>query len=168
MCIMDSIEIDRVMKKNIKTKKYFCGVFPCDKLPKYISKKPACFIINTDPSYMPGSHWVCVYFTLRGNADYFDSFGLKPRIKSILKFILRNSVRYTYNKRSLQNILSNVCGKYCCEYLLNRCQNRSYNFFMKSYINKTIHNDETTLKNFKKHFMIRRVRKNKNKILTKT
>jgi hypothetical protein len=34
-------------------------VFPRDRLPYYINPmKTAVFVVNTDPSHMPGRHWV--------------------------------------------------------------------------------------------------------------
>lgn len=38
-------------------------VFPRDKLLHPIEKtKSACFIINTNPSYRPGEHWVVLFY----------------------------------------------------------------------------------------------------------
>lgn len=150
---MNSLQINNVMLKNKYTKNKFKGVFACDKLPKNKINKPSCFIINTDPASLPGTHWVAVYFPKRGYADYFDSFGMKPNIKSILKFISHNSVKYNYNSKQLQNIFSPVCGNYCCEYLLHKCQGRTNSkFFNKYKINDTPKNDILTVKNFKTHF----------------
>jgi hypothetical protein len=154
---MNTVEITNAMKKNNKTKSYFKGVYACDKLPRTKVKKPTCFIINTDPSSKPGTHWVAVYFPKKGSAEYFDSFGFRPKINSITNFINTNCTRFTYNKIQLQNIFSTVCGNYCCEYLLHRCQGKSRSLFFKNYSFKnTTQNDATTIKNFKLHFMDKR------------
>lgn len=151
---MDTLEILKAMTTNHKTKQIFKGVFPCDKLPKTsLRKKPACFIINTDPSFKSGTHWVAVYFSKHGRAEYFDSFGLKPQVKSILKFLSTNSSGYVYNEIQLQNILSIACGKYCCEYLFHRCSGKSRALFFKKYsTSDTIKNECNVNKNFKIHF----------------
>lgn len=154
---MNTVQIMNVMKKNNKTKQYFQGVFASDKLPKLKVKKPSCFIINTDPSSKPGTHWVAIYFPKKGSAEYFDSFGFKPKIKSITNFLTANCKRYTYNKIQLQNIFSTVCGNYCCEYLMHRCQGKSKNLFFKKYpFKNTTQNDAVTIKNFNSHFLNKR------------
>ena len=128
--MMDTMQNKNVMKNNIKTKQYFRGVFASDKLPKTKISKPSCFIVNTDPSSKPGTHWVAIYFPKTGNAEYFDSFGMQPKIKSILKFISVNNKNYTFNKIQLQNVFSAACGNYCCEYLLHRCMGKSRSSFL--------------------------------------
>ena len=146
---MDTMQIKNVMKNNFRTKNYFKGVFPSDKLPKTKMHKPSCIIVNTDPSSKPGTHWVAIYFPKTGNAEYFDSFGMQPKIKSILKFISFNSKKYTFNRTQLQNVFSIVCGNYCCEYLLHRCMGKSKSSFLKNYkVTNTLFNDELTKKKF--------------------
>lgn len=150
---MDTLMIERAMKYHSKTKKYFKGVFACNKLPQRVIEKPACFIINTDPSNKPGEHWVAVYVPKRGKCEYFDSFGLPPQKDQIIKFILRISQSFKYNKKQLQNILSTVCGNYCCEFLLWRCRGKNMNSFVKLYdVTNTIKNDSKTMTQFKQHF----------------
>lgn len=157
---MNSIQINNIMQKNYNTHSKFKGVYACDNLPKFKVRKPSCFIINTDPSSLPGTHWVAIYFPTRGNAEYFDSFGLTPNIKSIKKFISNNSKKYTHNNVQLQNIFSTICGNYCCEYLLHRCMGKSLTHFLKQYKKfKTMNNDELTMKNFNTHFKNIRVRR---------
>lgn len=158
--VMNSLEINNVMKNNKFTKTKFKGVFACDKLPKSkIKKKPACFIINTDPSSLPGTHWVALYFPKSGKTNYFDSFGAKPNIKPIINFINNNSRSYVYNTNQLQNVFSTVCGNYCCEYLLHRCQNKlNSTFYSKYNINDTVKNDDATLKNFRTHFIRKKIK----------
>lgn len=156
---MDTLEIVKVMRGHSKTNKYFKGVFASDKLPHTKVKRPSCFIINTDPSTKPGTHWVAIYFPNKGKPEYFDSFGLKPKIKSILSFISRDNKGFTYNRKQLQNVFSTVCGNYCCEYLLHRCQGKSKSSFLKKYDTRnTFQHDATTIKNFNMHF-----KKNKKK-----
>lgn len=152
---MDTIQIINAMNMKKVTKQIFKGVYASNKLPKQkIKIKPACYIINTDPSTKPGTHWVAIYLPKNGKAEYFDSFGYEPKVKSIQKFLKRNSVNFIYNPNQLQSPLSFVCGNYCCEYLLHKCQKKSNkSFFKKYYANDPIKNDDITLKYFNKHFM---------------
>lgn len=162
---MDTVQIIKCMKNNIATKKYFKGVFASDKLPTMKLKKPACLIINTDPSTKPGMHWVAIFLPHRGLAEYFDSFGLRPKLKTILKCLSNNgnAHTYTYNKKQLQNIFSVVCGNYCCEYLLHRCQGKSKNIFFKKFSSDTTNNDKLVMNQFNIHFMKNRVPRKTNR-----
>ncbi len=55
-------------------------------------------VINLDPHYKGGSHWVSLYANFEKNQIYFfDSFGVKPK-KKIKKFINRIS-KYMYKKK---------------------------------------------------------------------
>lgn len=85
---MDSLQIQNVMK-NIKC---FAGVYAADQLPllynkikKKIEYKDQAFIVNTDPSWRSGKHWVAFFIGLikqeKSDAkiiiriEFFDSFG---------------------------------------------------------------------------------------------
>ena len=72
----------------LRNRKDFGGVFASDSLPLSF-EKPKNFIINLDPSYKAGSHWVAVKFDLNGKACFFNSFGVPPE-GSILPFIERH------------------------------------------------------------------------------
>lgn len=55
-------------------------------------------VINLDPHYKSGSHWVALYNDFEKNQIYFfDSFGKKPR-KKIKKFI-NKLTKYMYQKK---------------------------------------------------------------------
>ena len=75
---MNSIEIFNYLINDAITKKYFIGVFSRDELPNSITKRPCCFIINTQNRNQPGKHWLAFYYDASKNATFFDSFGLHP------------------------------------------------------------------------------------------
>ena len=75
---MNTIQITCALQQDYFTKKTFCGVFPNDKLPTTIKKYPYGLVVNTDPSGMPGTHWISFYFPLEHTGQYFDSFGNPP------------------------------------------------------------------------------------------
>jgi len=64
---MNSDEIERFLRRHLED---FDGVFSVDTLPA----KPHLLVCNTDPSYRPGRHWICI-FVEDGRGKYFDSFG---------------------------------------------------------------------------------------------
>lgn len=106
--------------------KWFGGVFPINRLPIFF-KKPKTFIINLDPNYKEGSHWVSVHFSRRGTALYFDAFGRQPE-NDILTFIERNAPRgFTHSNQKYQGNESTACGFFCILFVV--LANRSREFF---------------------------------------
>lgn len=115
---MRGFELKTLLWKDWKVRKSFVGIFPSNKLPKFIcSGVTSTFIFNIDPHYKPGSHWVALYISPFGDAIYFDSFGLPPLIPSIKHFIERNSRTFRYNKFPLQSLFSTTCGLYCVYFI---------------------------------------------------
>ena len=76
---MNSRQLHWILSGDKFTKQFFRGVYAIDeiKLIKTVSY-PSSFVINLDPSYKPGSHWVAVYFDKNGVGEYFDSFAGYP------------------------------------------------------------------------------------------
>ena len=61
------------------------GTHPFDQAPKLAGvKTPFAFVLNSDPSHLPGSHWLAFYqesATLP--LEMFDSFGFLPSFYSL-------------------------------------------------------------------------------------
>lgn len=103
----------------------FLGVFPSDQIPQVTLKTdPQCLVVNLDPSWKSGSHWVGL--CLRNNAhkkicEIFDSYGTKPLIDKTLKNwkIMHNSTRF-------QKTGSRTCGEYCVFFVQQRLKGRSF------------------------------------------
>lgn len=132
----------RDLNKLLRKVKWYGGTFPCDMLPKYI-KKPKSFIINLDPSYKTGSHWVALHFDTNNQAHYFDSFGRNPP-DTILSFIDSNSNYLKVNRYKYQGNSSIACGFFCILFiLLVHDLNRFYRIFRKC---KHIYNEKKVLK----------------------
>jgi hypothetical protein len=134
---MNTYEINNYLKNE----KCYIGTFPRDKLPKYKVNNCA-LIINTDPSYKPGEHWVAI-FIKNNYGIYYDCFGNPPLNQEILKFLNFNcSNGWSYNKLIIQtpSIYSNTCGHYCIWFVLCMCNNLSFNDFI-SIFNNTFIND---------------------------
>ena len=71
---MNTLQIERLLKKDLKSKTIFKKVCALDQLEKPTFS--SAYVINSDPSSKPGEHWVAVYFDKRGRGEYFDSYGL--------------------------------------------------------------------------------------------
>lgn len=114
---LNSIQIEKVLQNDKRCKRYFIGVYPCDKIPKKI-KVPSCFVINTDNSQGPGEHWVCVFMDNKRTCFFFDSFGLSPKYYDLDKKLKVLCVSLKWNKKIYQPIYSTSCGYYVLLFLL--------------------------------------------------
>ncbi|GIX84985.1 uncharacterized protein CDAR_374191 [Caerostris darwini] len=54
----------------------FHGLYASDKIP-FIKEKKYAFVVNSDESSEPGSHWLAFYCE-NGCIEFFDSFGNPP------------------------------------------------------------------------------------------
>ena len=109
---MDNLTIEKVLKNHPKTQKNFQGVYSIDQLPKKknFSNKKTFLVVNIDPSYKRGSHWVALMIDKNGKNIYFDSYGLPPQKYIFKKYLGKN---YTYSKKQVQHPLSTTCGQWC-------------------------------------------------------
>jgi len=115
------------------------GVLPADRLPPRVTDKPKLYVVNTDPSHLPGKHWTAFYFPRDAPAEYFDSLGKKP-LPEFQQFLEENSNHgYMYNKKRLQGYKTNSCGHFCLFYATYRCQ---MNLSMENIIGKLSDNLE--------------------------
>ena len=76
---MNSRQLRWILSGDKFTKLSFKGVYAIDEM-KLIGtvSYPSSFVINLDPSYKPGSHWVAVYFDRNGIGEYFDLLAHYP------------------------------------------------------------------------------------------
>lgn len=116
---LTTLDIERKLGKYHQ----FAGVYSIDKLPFWLVYKPCGFVVNLDPSWKPGSHWVAIFMQEIGPVIYFDSFGLSPP-QLIITFIERNCKKYgyQYNRNVYQGNLSIKCGHFCI-FFLESCFN---------------------------------------------
>lgn len=135
---MNSNEISDVLGKV----PCFKGVYAADEFSKIMKlnrKSPAyAFIINTDPSWKPGSHWVAFYIDGKSeNVEFFDSFGYHPQIsfltsdyfttyysQYVKKKNIRTKFKFKTNKQRIQATDSDSCGLFCCMYVYLKCECR--------------------------------------------
>ena len=55
---MDSVQIEKALKKNATTARHFQGVYASDTLPRKL--KRGFYVMNFDKTGESGSHWVCM------------------------------------------------------------------------------------------------------------
>ena len=132
---MNTLELIKCIKSDLRSKRIFKGVFARDTLPcqKIISRSPSAFVFNTDLARNEGEHWCVIYLDGKGFAEYFDSFGLPPRHKEVIEFIERNSRSYRYNDKHIQNLLSFACGLYVIHYVFMKSRGATMNVALKPF-----------------------------------
>lgn len=127
--LLCTLKCDDTLRKDVQ------GVYAVDALPiGQLEKYPCGFIVNTDPSGMPGKHWVAIYFDAYKTGEFFDSYGKRPEYYNtmFLTFLRRNALFYRYNNKKLQNDYSNVCGHYCVYFLMLRARQNSMQLIIDS------------------------------------
>ena len=96
----------------------FEGVFARDKLPMKKKKRNRLFIMNTDTSNLPGTHWIAV--CVRNGTGYcFDPLGKAPPSTLINWFDRLYPLKpWSCNApRQIQPDYSKLCGFYCLYFL---------------------------------------------------
>jgi hypothetical protein len=133
---MDTLEINAVMMGDDYTRGVFGGTWSIDTIPTPTTY-PTCYIINSSPSWHPGSHWTAVYLD-KSVREHFCSYGMAPPDNAILDLLGR---RYAQNSRQLQTATGDLCGQYCILYLMCRCRGYTMKKFVGCFTTKTNVND---------------------------
>ena len=120
---MNSNQLLHILQQDTFTKTVFTDVLPSDRLPAKI-RKPKGFILNTDPSNKPGTHWIAMFLATDGKGEFWDSYGKAPGFYSqaFTRFLEEHCKAYTWNKKVLQAYTSDVCGQYTLFFALHRCR----------------------------------------------
>lgn len=142
------------MQSDKIAKTIFQGVFASDQLPYRVADYPSAYIANVDPSELPGSHWVAMYFNEEGKAEFWDSYGQAPELysKHFTDFLDRNSYYMIRNRTVLQSLDSSVCGEYCIYYLIHRCRGFSMQTIVNRFSKKKRLNDSIVYEFVKRHY----------------
>src|SRR5882724_5062914 len=122
--------------------KCYVGAFPRDILPRKLRKGKNAMVINTDPSHLPGQHWVALIIQ-DGAGEYFDSFGMPPLHDDITSYISKQCPKgCCYNPMHLQSVTSSTCGLYTIAYIVWRCTQNDFNSFIKLFTTSNTENDK--------------------------
>ena len=139
---MNTLQIERLLKKDLKSKAIFKKVCALDQLEK--PTFPSANIINSDPSSEPGEHWVAVYFDKRGRGEYFDSYGLPPILVGLESYMDVYSLSgWIYNRKTLQAYFSSFCGHYCVYFILFRCRGVPLHAIVSDFTSNLTENDRS-------------------------
>ena len=140
---MNEEEIAKILTTDSFTRRNFRGVFAKDEFTIFSNlNSHQTFIVNTDNSNQPGSHWVAFQFSGDYSCEYFDSYGFPPSFYGFDN-VLKSYKIYMSNKR-IQGYKSSVCGQYCVLFLLLRGRGYSYHDFMSFFHKNPAVNDHAT------------------------
>ena len=148
---MNSIEIEAAIMKDEYIRSKFKGVYCIDNIPSTISAD-SLIIVNLDPSYKRGSHWIVIHYTEKGTFEHFDSLGRKPDDK-IHNLLMINKVTYKYNNKRLQNFFTETCGLYCLYYSYYSCRNETMENILNDFSTNLKQNDVIVKKFYCTHFV---------------
>jgi len=102
------------------TNSLYLGVFSADNIPiDHLAnqKKTVYFILNSDPSSSPGTHWLACVKPPGSILEFFDSYGNPP---SFYHLSFPSNLSILHNQDPLQSVYSSVCGQYCIYFLYFR------------------------------------------------
>ena len=117
---------------NKDTNLKFDGIYSIDTLSE-IKNKPELIICNTDPSYLPGKHWVLFFFE-NNCVDFYDSLGkdITEYGPEFIVFIKKFSNNFKQCIGRTQPYRSSLCGLYCLYYAHNKCIGKSMDEIVNS------------------------------------
>ena len=117
--------VEELLYAALNSPNKFKGVYPCDMFLEFIKKNRHlfktgdCFVINMSSSNHGGSHFVCLIINTKGNAEYFDSYGLPYSVDSnINKALADAGLKTSTFQQQIQSLTSKFCGVYCGKSLL--------------------------------------------------
>lgn len=120
---MNSVQIDKALRKDEKIRDFWVGVFAADKLPE--KEYPGAYVANTQSSDQGGEHWVAFFTPEQGRVEAFDSYGRNPTFHSEYFQLWIGEDNLKYNHEQFQSYNTTVCGQYCIFFVALRCRNVS-------------------------------------------
>ena len=106
---MNGHEIYLCMKNDRYISRTFYGVYAADRTLD--CGKPGLYVLNTDNSGLPGTHWLLVYVTDVCDGHVFDSFGFRGLYKHRIADSVHRKV-FNHIDVPLQSDGSQTCGGY--------------------------------------------------------
>ena len=115
----DTVQLKKCCEGDEFISRTFLDVFAADTIPQHLPV-PCCFICNTDPIDLPGTHWVAVMRRENGQDLFIDSYGMRPT--DYRPMLWRRFANFEHSTYDLQQVISTVCGDWCLYFLrvLNR------------------------------------------------
>ena len=140
---MKTEELEAYMLNDPYIRQYYGGVVALNQIPVRV-QKPTIFIVNSDPSGLPGRHWYAVFFTAIN--EHFDSAGFYPNAVLEAELIVHGP-RFCYNDNRVQAYNTETCGLFCLFYCYFRCRGSTFHEIMNMF-SKNLQVNEFMVKYF--------------------
>lgn len=121
--------------------KSFGGIFSIDEIPLLVEPNKYV-IVNSDPSFLPGKHWFCMFYAQGSNVEFFDSLGKEPFYYS--SNIIQSVNKYKkiiYSSKKIQPSNSSTCALYCLYYIYHRLRGYNFSSILNVFSDIVEHND---------------------------
>jgi hypothetical protein len=132
MMMMNSLQIDTILRKNFHTKSCYKGTFASNNIKNFLTF-PYAIVANTQKNTQPGEHWVAMFIQNSNSIEYFDSFGEGPN-KEIKKYI-DNFKNVKINTKKIQSDFDTSCGSHAIYFIVQRCRGKTFNSVIKALSN---------------------------------
>ena len=147
---METHQLEKAMRNDpILSGWRHTGVLAADELS--LIKRPGAYIVNTDPSHLPGQHWIALYISANGSIEVFDSLGYHPNHYPFLKTYLEGKL-FTYNDKRWQQSGTSTCGQFCLFYLYHKCRGWTLSHMIDFYRNSDLNENERLVVSFVGHY----------------
>ena len=139
-------QLNRLGRGDEELSPYFKGTSGCDELPMTPNRvAPRAYIVNTDPSYLSGEHWLGIW-TENDTCEIMESYGLPlQHFENIdpLLIWLNQWTDVKRNKKTIQSVKSAGCGAYSLLYLMYKARGYSLDDFLANFSDKDyVKNDQ--------------------------
>lgn len=132
---MNGLEIQNILLNDEDIVKLYCGVKAANEMDTISNKIKCLYIVNTQPRYFPGLHWVVIYCN-NTLCEFFDSFGNPPSFYGTFfnDFVNKYDI-CLYSKMKVQQFGSDSCGLFCIYFCYYKSRGYTYNEIMKQFSN---------------------------------
>ena len=119
---LNTYQLQEALQGNKVTQPCFDGIYAANRLNE-IEARPHLIIVNTDPDYKPGQHWLLLNFLSSHVVELFDSLGkdVEDYPRPIRDFVYRFSTQVHQMPYRVQPLYTALCGHYCLYYAYCSC-----------------------------------------------
>lgn len=134
---------------NKKCQEAFYGVYPLDRLPKFIPHFPLFIVVNTHTANLEGEHWKTIFIDKNRRGEVFDSLA-QPMNAILIRWMNRFTRRWKKNRKVYQHAKSTTCGAFALYYIMKRLDFPSLDSFISHSFSSSLADNERFVHKFYK------------------
>src|SRR5271154_323152 len=146
---MDTLELNYLLHRILSNVENI-NVIPCDGLSNMTHNNFA-YIVNSDPSSKPGTHWLALYQNPKDKSiEFFDSFGMSFEYYGVnfTEFIMNCNRNVKISNRHIQSLHGTTCGEYCVYFLAKRTKGYSFQSIIDEFDKYNLKGNDSFVKQF--------------------